>query len=210
MTAKTPTTKSQPTTRIRKIVTGGSLKGLLAVLLLSVLPLSGCFKSDTPLISVFDSVTPVPEGRYTFVDTDKSTKSVIITHDGTVTKQISIKDDGSVKITRFLMQELDKGYYIVMDADNEYSLIRVNPKSIIYFNGLVLCDNLLGVARSVGKSISEYGVVRVTGDKTHTCWFDDVDSIKGAMAALANSGTQLSNGTFLVNGLEIGIIYNRQ
>ena len=61
-------------------------RGLLAGLLLSVLPLTGCFKSDTPLISVFDSVTPVPEGRYTYVDTDKSTKSVMITHDGTVTK----------------------------------------------------------------------------------------------------------------------------
>ena len=185
-------------------------KGLLAVLLLSVLPLSGCFKSDTPLISVFDSVTPVPEGRYTYVDTDKSTKSVIITHDGTVTKMISIKDDGSAKIDRLLMQELDKGYYIVMDATNDYSLIKVNPQSIIYFNASILCDKLLGVARSVGKSISEYGVVRVTGDKSHLCFFDDIDSIKGAFAALADSGTQLSNGTFLVNGLEIGGIYKRQ
>ena len=57
-------------------------KGLLGVLLLAVLPLAPCFKSDNPLITVFDSVTPIPEGRYTYVDTDKSTKSVIVTHDG--------------------------------------------------------------------------------------------------------------------------------
>ena len=185
-------------------------KGLLTVLLLPVLPLSGCFKSNTPLITVFDSVTPVPEGRYTYVDTDKSTKSVIITHDGTVTKMISTKSDGSVKVDRLLMQELDRGYYIVMDAENDYSLIRVNPQSVIYFNGSILCDKLLDVARSEGKNISEYGVVRVTGDKFHLCLFGDIDSIKGALAALANSGTKLSNGTFLVNGLEIGNIYKRQ
>ena len=182
-------------------------KGLLAVLLLSVLPLTGCFKSDTPLISVFDSVAPVPEGRYTYVDTDKSTKSVMITHDGTVTKQIWIKDDGSAHIERLLMQELDKGYYIVMDPSNDYALIKVNPQSIVYFDASKYCNKLLDVARSAGKSISEYGVVRVDGSK---CEFNDLDSIKGAFAALANSGTQLSNGTFLVNGLEIGRVYHRQ
>jgi hypothetical protein len=182
-------------------------KGLLAVLLLSVLPLSGCFKSDTPLISVFDSVTPVPEGRYTYVDTDKSTKSVIITHDFTATKMISIKDDGSTHIDRLLMQELDKGYYIVMDSSNDYALIKVNPNTIVYFDASKYCNKLLDVARSAGKSISEYGVVRVDGSK---CEFNDLDSIKGAFAALANSGTKLSNGTFLVDGLVIGGIYRRQ
>lgn len=188
-----------------------NINELLAVaLLLAVLPLSGCFKSDTPLITVFDSVTPIPEGRYTYVDTDKSTNSVIITHDGTVTKMTSIKADGSAKIDKFLMQEIDKGYYILMDANNNYTLIRVNPKNVIEFNGSILGDKLLAVARSAGKNISDYGVVRVTGDQSHTCWFDDLDSLKGAMAALQNSGTELSNGTFLVNGLEIARIYNRQ
>lgn len=95
---------------------GRTDKRSLAVLLLSVLPLSGCFKSATPLISVFDSVAPVPEGRYTYVDTNKATKSVIIAHDGGATKMITTKDDGSVKIDRLLMEELDKGCYIVMDA----------------------------------------------------------------------------------------------
>ncbi|MGA7181687.1 MAG: hypothetical protein WBX11_19175 [Thiobacillaceae bacterium] len=182
-------------------------RGLLAVLLLSVLSLSGCFKSDSPLISVFGSVTPIPEGRYTYVDTDKSTKSVIITHDGSVTKMISIKDDGSVHIDQLLMQELDNGYYIVMDSSNDYALIKVNPKTIVYFDASKYCNKLLDVARSAGKSISEYGVVRVDGSK---CEFNDIDSIKGAFAALANSGTKLSNGTFLVDGLVIGGIYHRQ
>lgn len=183
---------------------------LAALLLLSVLALSGCFKSDTPLISVFDSVTPIPEGQYTYVNTDKTTNSVVITHDCNVTKMITIKADGSAKIDNFLMEKLDKGYYIVMDANNEYTLIRVNPKNFIEFDGSMLGDKLLAVAQSADKNVSDYGVVRVTGDTSHTCWFNDIDSMKGAMAALANSGTEMSNGTFLVNGLVIARIYNRQ
>jgi hypothetical protein len=181
----------------------------LAVSLLSVL-LCGCFKSDTPLISFFDSVAPIPEGQYTYVNTDKTTNSVIITHDCNATKMITIKADGSAKINTLLMVELDKGYYIVMDADKDYTLIRVNAKNFIEFDGSKLGDKLLAVAQSAGKNISDYGVVRVTGDKSHTCWFNDLDGMKRAMATLANSGTEMPNGTFLVNGLEIAHIYERQ
>ena len=180
------------------------------VLLLLVLPLSGCFKSDTPLISFFDSVAPIPEGRYTYINDDKTTNSVILTHDCNATKLITIKADGSVKISTLLMAKLDKGYYIVMDPDNDYTLIRVNPNNFIEFDGSQLGDKLLAVAQSAGKNISDYGVVRVTGDTSHTCWFNDIDSMKGAMAALANSGTEMSNGTFLVNGLVIAHVYERQ
>lgn len=178
--------------------------------LLTMLALSGCFKSDKPLISSFDSVAPIPEGHYISVNADKTTNSVIITHDWNTTKFITTKADGSVKITNLRMAKVDKGYYIVMDPDNEYTLIRVNPKNVIEFDGTKLGDKLLDVARAAGKDISDYGVVRVTGDSSHTCWFDDIDDMKRAMVALANSGTEMSNGTFLVNGLVIANIYERQ
>ena len=181
-----------------------------AVLLLLVLALSGCFKSDTPLISFFDSVAPIPEGQYTYINDDKTTNSVVITHDCNATKMITIKADGSAKINTLLMAAIDKGYYIVMDANNEYTLIRVNPKNFIEFDGAKLGDKLLEVARSAGKNVSDYGVVRVTGDTSHTCWFDDIDSMKRAMVALASSGTEGSDGTFYVNGLVIAHIYHRQ
>jgi len=163
-----------------------------------------------PLISFFDSVTPIPEGRYTYLNDDKTTNSVIITHDWNYTKLITIKDDGSAKIDKFLMEKVDKDYYIVMDAKNESTLIHVNANNFIEFDGTKLGDKLLDVARSAGKDISDYGVVRVTGDNLHTCWFNDIDGMKRAMAALANSGTEMSNGTFLVNGLVIAHIYKRQ
>jgi hypothetical protein len=197
-------------TLFQKMVAGGSRKGLWAVWLLPVLLLSGCFKSDTPLIGFFDSVAPIPEGQYMYVNTDKTTNSVIITHDCNTTKMITIKADGTAKINTLFMVAIDKGYYIVMDADNDYTLIHVNPKNFIEFDGTKLADKLLAVAQSAGKDISDYGVVRVTGDDTHTCWFDDLDGMKRAMAALANSGTEMSNGTFLVNGLVIAHIYERQ
>jgi hypothetical protein len=180
------------------------------VSLLLLLPLSGCFKSDTPLISVFDSVAPIPEGQYTYVNDNKTTNSVIITHDCNATKLITIKADGSVKISTMLMVELDKGYYIVMDPDHNYTLIRVNPNNFIEFDGSKLGDKLLAVAQSAGKNISDYGIVRVTGDDSHTCWFDDLDGMKRAFAALANSGTTMSDGTFYVTGLVIAHVYHPQ
>ena len=183
---------------------------LLAVLSLSFLAMTGCFKSDTPLISFFDSVSPIPEGQYRYVNADKTTNSVILTHDCNATKMITVLPDGTAKINTLLMVELDKGYYIVMDADKDYTLIRVNPKNFIEFDGSKLGDKLLEVARAAGKDISDYGVVRVTGDTSKTCWFNDLDGMKRAMAALASSGTELPSGTFLVNGLEIAHIYERQ
>jgi hypothetical protein len=184
--------------------------GLLMVLLLSVLPLAGCFKSDKPLITIFDSVTPIPEGSYTYVDTNKVTHSIIITHDWNTTKVISVGADGSPKLERFLMVKLDKGYYIAMDAENDYTLIHVNSKNFIVFDATKLGDKLVALAQSEGKNISDYGVVRVTGESFHICWFDDLDGLKRAMAALGNSGTKMPNGDFLVNGLVIGRIFERQ
>src|SRR5579871_6759949 len=91
--------------------------GRAATALLLLLLLCGCFKSDTPLISFFDSVAPIPEGQYATVNADKTTNSVVITHDCNATKLITIKADGSVKISTLLMSKIDKGYYIVMDPD---------------------------------------------------------------------------------------------
>lgn len=185
-------------------------RGLLAVLLLSMLPLSGCFKSAMPLITMIDSVAPIPNGRYAYVDDNKATKYVTIAHDGTATKRTMTDADGSVNVDWFLMQKLDRSYYVVMDAKNNYALISVNSNSFTLFKASALCEKLLGVARSAGKSISEYGVIQVDGDTSQTCWFDDIYNVKVAFVALLNSGTRLSNGDFLVDGIEIGPVFKRQ
>jgi len=186
-------------------------KGLHVVIALLALSLSGCFESDKPLISALDSVTPVPEGRYTYEDTDKSPKSIIITHDGTTTLMTSIKDDGSAKIDRFLMQGLGRDYYIVMDNTYDYTLIHVASKSILEFDASLYCDSLFDLARSEGKSISEYGVAQVDTKTSHRhCKFNDLDSVKVAFAALLNSGTELPSGNTLVERLQVLRIYKRQ
>ncbi len=192
------------------IDSGNRFNKLLAVLSLSFLAMTGCFKSDAPLISFFDSVAPIPEGQYRYVNADKTTNSVIITHDCNATKMITVLPDGSAKINTLLMVELGKSYYIVMDADKDYTLIRVNAKNFMEFDGSKLGDKLLEVAQAAGKDVSDYGIVRVTGDTSKTCWFNDLDGMKRAFAALMNSGTQLSDGTFYVTGLVIAHTYERQ
>jgi phage I-like protein len=107
------------------------------------------------------------------------------------------------------MDDLGEGFFLVMDPDNNYSLIHVNPKAILQFDESTYCDNLLSLARSVGKSIAEYGVVKVLGEKPHVCKFNDLGSIERAMAALASSRTDTSNGDTVFNLLVISRIYRR-
>jgi len=183
---------------------------LLAVLSLSFLAMTGCFKSDTPLIGFFDSKAPIPEGQYYYENADHTTNSVILTHDCNATKMIIVNPDGTAKINTLLMVPIDKGYYIVMDADKDYTLIRVNPNNFIEFDGSKLGDKLIEIAQANGKDVSDYGVVRVTGDNSKTCWFNDLDGMKRAFVALASSGTELPSGTFLVNGLVIEHTYWRR
>jgi len=169
-----------------KNLTMPSVIGSLAALLL-LLTLVGCFQSDHPLLNIFNSVTPVAEGRYNYEElSDKSKKSLTITHDGTVTKMISTKADGSVQISKLYMHELGDNFYIVMDPSNDYSLIHVNSKAVLEFDE-TYCDDLLDLARSTGKSISEYGVAKVVGEKSHSCQFTDLDDLKTAMVALINN-----------------------
>jgi hypothetical protein len=163
-------------------------KYIRATLVLALpLAVSGCFKSDFPLFTVFSSVTPIVEGRYTYVDTDKVTKSVIITHDGTATKMTTIKTDGSAQIQNLLIADLGAQFYLVMDAGNNYALIHVHDRTVLEFDESKYCDDLLNWARSDGKNVSYYGVTQVTGDDTHTCKFTSFDDIARAMAALANN-----------------------
>jgi len=151
------------------------------------LALCACFKSDFALITIFDSVTPISEGRYTYVDTDKATKSVIITHDGTVTKMTTIKDDGSAQIQKLLIRELGQDFFIVMDGENDYGLVQVHDGTVLEFDGSSYCDDLLNLARSERTNISEYGVIQVIGENSHACKFASFAGVARAMVALANN-----------------------
>jgi hypothetical protein len=158
----------------------------VALALALPLALCACFKSDFALITIFDSVTPIAEGRYTYVDTDKAAKSVIITHDGTVTKMTKVKDDGSAQIQNLLIHYLGEDFFVVMDAENDYALVQVHDRTVLEFDESSYCDDLLNLARSNRKNISEYGVVQVIGENSHTCKFDSFNGVARAMAALAS------------------------
>src|SRR4051812_8302730 len=79
--------------------------------LLFTFALSGCFKSDAPLITVFDSEAPIPEGTYTYKDIDGKQKTAVITTELTVTKMITIDADGNPKLAYLLMRDIGNDYY---------------------------------------------------------------------------------------------------
>jgi hypothetical protein len=160
--------------------------------------LAGCFKSDYPLLNIFNSSTPIGDGRYVLSDLDKDGKPVppkeyVVTHDLTTTKMISTKDDGSIQVANLLIHELGDNFYIVMDASNDYSLIHVNPKAILEFDESKNCDDLIDLAKSEGKDISAYGVASVDGDSSHTCKFTSLDGLETAFGALANANKIVIN-----------------
>ncbi len=159
---------------------------------------AGCFKSDFPLLTIFNSTTPIADGHYASADLGadgkpEPVKHYAITHDFTTTKMISTKDDGSIQVANLLIHELGDGFYIVMDASNDYSLIHVNPKAVLEFDEQKFCDDLISVAQSEGKDISAYGVSSVTGDQSHTCKFTDLDGLQSAFVALINANKIVIN-----------------
>jgi hypothetical protein len=148
------------------------------------LTLSGCFKSDLPLFNRFDSVTPVAEGTYSYTDTDKKRKNAIVTLDGTATKFITTKDDGSAFIQTLLMSSLGEGYYIVMDDQSNYGLIRVRGREVLEYDHENNCNDILEIAQMEGSRPSDYGVASVTGDNPKTCKFTSMDNLRRAMETL--------------------------
>src|SRR4051812_12041495 len=93
----------------------------VAVVLFCALALSGCFKSDNPFITVFDSVAPIPEGTYTYQDTDGKQKTAIITTELTLTKMITVDANGNPKLSYLLMRGVGDNHYIVQNDDNIYA-----------------------------------------------------------------------------------------
>ena len=146
--------------------------------------LSGCFKSDFPLFNRFDSVTPVAEGTYSYTGSDKKRKNAIVTLDGTATKFITMKDDGSALIQTLLMRSLGEGYYIVMDQQNNYGLIQVRGSEVIEYEHENNCTDLLEIAQMEGSSPSDYGVASVTGDNPKTCKFTSMDNLMRGIETL--------------------------
>lgn len=146
--------------------------------------LSGCFKSDLPLFNRFDSETPVAEGTYSYIDTDKKRKNAVVTLDGSATKFITTKDDGSAMIQTLLMRSIGEGYYVAMNEQNNYGLIQVRGRQVIEYEHENYCSDILEIAQMERSSPSDYGVSSVTGDDPKTCKFTSFDNLVLAIETL--------------------------
>lgn len=146
--------------------------------------LSGCFKSSAPLMTASDSVAPVPEGGYSFLDSDKKRKTAIVTHDGTATKFITIEDDGSASIETLLMRSVGQGYYLVTDSANDYGLIQIRDNEVIEYEHDMYCEDIVTIAQMAGSRPSDYGVASVSGSSSKTCTFTSMDNVVKAMQTL--------------------------
>jgi len=161
----------------------------LAVALFCTLVLSGCFKSTYPLITVFDSVAPIPEGTYTYKDTDGKQKSAVITNELTVTKMITVDADGNPKLAYLLMRDIGDNYYIVQDAQNNYALIEINNGVIEEYSEPDYCDFLKEDSELEGRSFSDYGAVSNKAESTSVCTFTSFDGLVAAFQTLDDLGS---------------------
>jgi hypothetical protein len=151
--------------------------------------LSGCFKSDAPLITVFDSVAPIPEGTYTYLGTDQKEEKAVITRELTVTKLITYNGDGNPVLQTLLMRAVGEGYYVVMDAQQDYSLIQIKDGAVLEYDESRYCDDLRDAAEEEGGSLSDYDAEANGADESSICTFSSFDGLVRAFQTLDNHGS---------------------
>jgi hypothetical protein len=161
----------------------------VAAALFCALALSGCFKSDYPLITVFDSVAPIPEGTYTYQDNDGKQKTAVITTELTVTKMITVDANGNPKLAYLLMRDVGDNYYVVQDAQNNYALIHIDDGVIEEYNEEDYCDDLKEDSALEGRSFSDYGAESNNSDRTSICKFTSFDGLVDAFQTLDDLGS---------------------
>ena len=159
----------------------------VAVALVCALALSGCFKSDYPLITVFDSVAPIPEGTYTYQDNDGKQKTAVITTELTVTKMITVDANGNPKLSYLLIRDVGDDTYVVQDGENNYALIQINDGVIEEYDEQDYCDDLKEDSAIEGMSLSDYGANNAEG--TSICKFTSFEGLVQAFQTLDDLGS---------------------
>jgi len=154
--------------------------------------LSGCFKSDTPLIGIFESTTPVTPGIYSYMDNGVK-KSVLLSVDFPATVRATVMPDGSSKFDRFYMRQLFNNYYVVMDAQNNYGLIWVENGSVAVAEGNV-CEKLQDIEDEFEL---EYNGVEVVSDDV--CKFKSFDRLADAYKRLIEE-----------KAIKVALVYEKQ
>ena len=163
-----------------------------ALLLFAATLVTGCFKSDKPLIGIFESTTPIAPGIYTYTQ-DGKTMSALISIDWPATVRATVNEDGSSKVDRFYMRKLYDNYYIVMDAQNNYGLIWVQNKSV----SVAEADDCEKLQDIEDEFELEYNEVEVASEMM--CKFKSFDRLADAYKRLIEE-----------KALKVGVVYQRR
>jgi len=163
-----------------------------ALLLFATTMVTGCFKSDKPLIDIFESTTPIAPGIYTYTQ-DGKTMSALISIDWPATVRATVNEDGSSKVDRFYMRKLYDNYYIVMDAQNNYGLIWVQNGSV----SVAEADDCEKLQDIEDEFELEYNEVEVASEMM--CKFKSFDRLADAYKRLIEE-----------KALKVGVVYQRR
>ena len=162
------------------------------LLVLAATLATGCFKSDKPLIGIFESTTPISPGIYTY-EQDGKTMSALISIDWPATVRATVNPDGSSKVDRFYMRKLFNNYYVVMDAQNNYGLIWVENGSV----AVAQADDCEQLQDIEDEFELEYNEIEVASETT--CKFKSFDRLADAYKRLIEE-----------KAIKVGVVYQRR
>jgi hypothetical protein len=168
-----------------------------ACLVLASVALSGCFKSDAPLIALLDSQAPVSSGIYTYTE-DGATKQAAVSIDWPATVVTTTKTDGSLEVDRYYMRAInDDGYYVVMDARSNYGLIRVEDGQVELYDGGDNCDRLQDLAEAPPEETEFTYDVDISGENPSDCTFKDFTNLAQAYNDLLGARSLTVSRTYV-------------
>jgi hypothetical protein len=152
--------------------------------------LSGCLASEEPLIGDADSVTPLADGTYAYVN-DGSERTAIVSHSGGVTRIIPV--DEASEGSELRMAKIRRGYYVVMsheDEDDEYwyTLMRVERRRATFYKIDGNCRRLRELWVVDGKTAAEAGIAAIQGGAFETCRFTRYEDLARAFQDLLADG----------------------
>jgi hypothetical protein len=152
--------------------------------------LSGCLASEEPLIGDADSVAPLADGTYIYLD-GVSEREVLVSHYGGVTRIVSLDDASDASELR--MAKIRRGYYVAMSQEDDdeylYTLMRVERRRFTLYKTEYNCDRLQELWLVGGKTPADVGIAAIEGGAITTCVFRSHDDLARAFRDLLADGS---------------------
>ena len=150
---------------------------------------SGCLASEEPLIGDADSVAPLADGTYVYVESG-SEREVVVSHSGGVTRIVG--GDEASEEPELRMAKIQRGYYVVMsqegDDENLYTLMRVERRRVTFYKTENNCRRLRELWLVGGKTRATVGIAAIEEGAIPTCVFRRYEDLARAFEDLLADG----------------------